>query len=410
MLSQDDYEILISPQVREAVEAHLGDDPLRLAFSQAKTPHLSHILTQIKYLQRCRMKLPSYYGARCVIPPLSYEQSSSEASASAKEYSGALCIDLTCGLGVDSFYFSKRFGRVVAVERDGVLAAIARFNFGLLGADNITVANTTAEEFISNYTGPKADLIYVDPARRSETGSRVFLLADCSPDVMALLPAIMKITKRCVLKLSPLFDVAEAFRVLGGGIRCEVVSVAGECKELLVEVDGDCPDSAPDVGSGRIVDTIVGKDGRVARYAFSGEGLSTALPDEAMPGPFSYLLIPDAAFYKSRTVAALFRGYFPGFRVYVPSPGGYCFADEAPPGHFPGRVCRIKEQMPYNPRKIKAYLKENGIKNIEILQRDFPFSDAQIKKNLGISAGGTIFVAFTRVHNNLCCFILEHYV
>ncbi|MCD8185110.1 MAG: RsmD family RNA methyltransferase [Rikenellaceae bacterium] len=101
-----------------------------------------------------------------------------------------MCIDLTCGLGVDAFHFSRSFDRVIAVERDEVLARVARHNFELLKAHNITVENSSAEAFLSAYTGPTADLMYLDPARRS-ANERVFLLEECSPNILELLPDLM---------------------------------------------------------------------------------------------------------------------------------------------------------------------------------------------------------------------------
>ena len=112
--------------------------PGRVALSLRE--HGALIATQIKYLQRARVKLPSYYAALCILPPLSFEQSSSEETASVKRYSGDTCLDLTCGLGVDAFYLSKRFRQVIAVERNAELSEIARINFRLLGVQNIRVS------------------------------------------------------------------------------------------------------------------------------------------------------------------------------------------------------------------------------------------------------------------------------
>ena len=99
-----------------------------------------------------RTKLPSYYRAGCIIPPLAFEQSSSEDVARRKRFAGDLCVDLTCGLGVDAYTLSCRFKRVIAVERDLVTARVAEINFGRLGADNIEVVCDTAERFIDAFS------------------------------------------------------------------------------------------------------------------------------------------------------------------------------------------------------------------------------------------------------------------
>ncbi len=46
---------------------------------------------------------------------------------------GDAVLDLTCGLGVDTLYLSRRFRRVVALESDPLLARITADNFASLG-------------------------------------------------------------------------------------------------------------------------------------------------------------------------------------------------------------------------------------------------------------------------------------
>ena len=89
MITSNDIATLLDPQLRDYIAGHLSDDPGRVALSLRE--HGALIATQIKYLQRARVKLPSYYAALCILPPLSFEQSSSEETASVKRYSGDTC-------------------------------------------------------------------------------------------------------------------------------------------------------------------------------------------------------------------------------------------------------------------------------------------------------------------------------
>ena len=164
----EEFDFLRSDEGRRAVQENLAADPVAVAM-RYRGPFAAAVATQVKYLQRAGgrggagdgvgsevgagAKLPSYFRAGCIIPSLAFEQSSAEAVAAARTYSGGLCIDLTCGLGVDAFCLSRRFGRVVAVERDPLLAAVARYNFSLLGADNIEVIEGSAEEFLAALAG-----------------------------------------------------------------------------------------------------------------------------------------------------------------------------------------------------------------------------------------------------------------
>ena len=129
---------------RRAVAAARGRDPLEVALDR-NTPHARLVATQVKYLARAEAKLPSYAAAQCILPPLAFEQASSEACAAHKQIAGGAVLDLTCGLGGDAFFLARRFRRVVALERDQTLARIAAENFRRLGAENIDDVNTSAE-------------------------------------------------------------------------------------------------------------------------------------------------------------------------------------------------------------------------------------------------------------------------
>ena len=115
-MTASDLAILLDEKVCREIERFIDSDPTRVALSA--TSHGPQIATQVKYLQRARTKLPSYYRARCILPPLAFEQASSEETAALKSFEGNICIDLTCGLGVDSLYLSRRFTRVISLERD----------------------------------------------------------------------------------------------------------------------------------------------------------------------------------------------------------------------------------------------------------------------------------------------------
>ena len=397
--------ILFSDEFRRSVEANLERDPLKIALDRT-IPHAAEVATQVKYLRRAERKLPSWYAARCIIPPLAFEQSSSEATAARKNYSGALAVDLTCGLGVDAFWLSKRFAGVIALERDPVLAAVARENFRRLGADNIEVVNSSAEEFLSaspiipessgigNISAvgvPTADLVYADPDRRDAGGKKMVRIQDCSPDIVALLPRIERIAPRLVVKLSPLFDVDEVFRIFSSGTRVEVVSLDGECKEIVAEVSFGSSDPA------RVRAVSIGT-GEVEYTADGGPAPCRTFEPER----FRYLVIPDVALQKAR----LARRYFAERGVWIDSDNGYGFATEEPCGIM-GRVVEIESIEPFDPKELKRRLRAQGIKNIDILKREFPLSAADIARGLGVREGGATKIAFTKAAGRLWQIILK---
>lgn len=364
-------------------------DPMRIALDRSM-PNAVAVASQVKYLRRAESKLPSYYAARCIVPPLAFEQSSSESAAARKEYSGRLAMDLTCGLGVDSFWLSKRFKRVIALERDPFLAAVAKENFRRLGADNILVVNASAEEFLNggveslHDAGGRADLVYADPDRRSAEGKKMIRIEDCSPDIMALFPRIERITPLLVVKLSPLFDVDEVFRIFGAHTRVKVVSLDGECKEIIAEITlGEAVDTVPVVraiaiGLGEF-DAVRNGNEAVAEHDFT-------------PEKYRWLIIPDVALQKAR----LARRYMSERGVWTDSDNGYGFAAKKPEECIMGKVYEIESMEPFDPKALKRRLRAEGIKSIDILKRNFPLSSADIPRQLAIREGGTTKIAFTR--------------
>ncbi|MBR0335751.1 MAG: RsmD family RNA methyltransferase, partial [Alistipes sp.] len=183
-MTLEEFEILTSDEVLQAIEQRIECNPIDIALDK-HLEHASAVATQVKRLQRARAKLPSYYAVRATLPPRAYEQSSSEQCAMHKQLTGVSVLDLTCGLGVDTLALSRKFSRVVSLERDPVLAAVTRHNLKLLGAENVEVLCTSAEEYLATTT-EHFDWIFADPDRRSERGEKMVLLEDCSPNMVAL--------------------------------------------------------------------------------------------------------------------------------------------------------------------------------------------------------------------------------
>lgn len=200
VITAEEYELLRSPELVRAVAGARHRDPLEVAMDR-RIPHARLVATQVKYLARAERKLPTYAAAQCILPPRAFEQASSEACAAHKCIGGDSVLDLTCGLGVDALFLSRRFRRVVTLERDPVLARIAAENFARLGAGNVEVVAAPAEEYLTR-EGLRFDWVYADPDRRDGDGRKLVRLEDCSPDILALRPLIDRVAPRLCLKNS----------------------------------------------------------------------------------------------------------------------------------------------------------------------------------------------------------------
>lgn len=374
MITAEEYELLCLPEVREAVHRARGRDPLSVAMD-CRVPHARLVATQVKYLARAERKLPTYAAVQCILPPRAFEQASSEATAAHKAIEGDTVLDLTCGLGVDSLYLSRRFRRVVALERDPLLARITSENFSRMGVANIEVVNTSAEEYLRQ-EGLHFDWIYADPDRRSAEGRKLVLLEACSPDIVALKPKIDRITARLCLKNSPLFDVDEALRLFPDS-RVEVLSLGDECKEMLIYADGTGP---------LVTATALG----IGSFAAA----PGAVPPETPPFDperFRWLVIPDVALRKARLTRLHLAG-----KADCWSDNGFGFAAAEPHGVI-GRVSPIESIEPYDPKRLKRGLKGRGV---EILKRDFPLPPDELMRRLGAHPGADLRMAFTKIGND----------
>ena len=374
MITVEEYELLRSDELRQAIAAARGRDPLEVALDRT-VPHARLVATQVKYLARAERKLPTYAAAQCILPPRAFEQASSEATAAHKRITGDTVLDLTCGLGVNALYLARHFRRVVALERDPLLARITADNFSSMGVANIEVVNSSAEEFLDR-EGLHFDWIYADPDRRSAEGRKQVRLETCSPDIVALKPAIDRIAPRLCLKNSPLFDVDEALRLFPGS-RVEVVSSGDECKEVMVYADGTGP---------LVTATALGIG------SFSARPGSTAPEAPAFdPTRYRWLVVPDVALQKARLPRLHLAG-----KADCWSDLGFGFAEEEPQGVI-GRVLPVAEIEPYDPKRLKHTLKGRGL---ELLKRDFPLPAEALMRRLGTRPGADLRMAFTKIGND----------
>lgn len=373
-MTLEEFEILTSDEVLQAIEQRIECNPIDIALDK-HLEHASAVATQVKRLQRARAKLPSYYAVRATLPPRAYEQSSSEQCAMHKQLTGVSVLDLTCGLGVDTLALSRKFSRVVSLERDPVLASVTRHNLKLLGAVNVEVLCTSAEEYLATTT-EHFDWIFADPDRRSERGEKMVLLEDCSPNMVALYPRLKEVADNICIKCSPLFDTAEAFRKFSN-CSVETVSLGGECKEVNIYIEGREPQlTATAIGVGSF--TVEQKS--LESYNFAS--LPTSFDS------YRYITLPDVALVHSRLTAAAFTG-----KADVWSNSGVALSIE-PQQDVVGRTFGIDAIYEIGNKELKKIHKGQ---RIEIFRRDFPLSNSEICRKFSVKEGADSRWCFTRI-------------
>ena len=389
------------------VQEHIGDDLTRLILDRKKWPDIDMDLAVscIQSRRKLKGKVQEWFSNPDLIFPvgLSAEQCSSSATGIYKsglalriadERSFRLA-DLTGGLGVDSWYFSKKAEQVWYHEMQEKLCIAAEHNFQSLNAENIIVRNviSTPETIDGILSEARPDIVYMDPARRGEGGKKVFLIEECTPDVLTLKEQIFRHCRHILLKLSPMADITMACSRLGTTCReVHIVATGGECKELLIWMDrewaGEYTITAVELPSGY-------PDMDPATFSFSGseEKIATASTRPRNDVMLSsraesrdlFLFEPGKALMKAgcfNLIAERFDLMKLGVSTHYYVTESAAKADELRPY---GKVYMILSVQPLDKRSIKAA--GASYPRAEVTARNIPMDTETLRKKLGVSSG-----------------------
>lgn len=339
------------------------------------------LVTQLEAKKKSRDKLPTWFHSANIYYPnkLHIEQTSSEATAryKAQMVSGKSLADLTGGFGVDCYFFSERMDAVTHCEINPELSEIATHNFNILGKENIDCMVGDGMDFLKTTT-QKFDWIYLDPSRRNDTKGKVFMLADCLPDLPENMELVFQKTQNVLLKTSPLLDIKQGISELDHVKEVHVVALNNEVKELLFVLEKNY------VGNStvRTVNIINGKEDKFD-FILEEEQHSTV----ALGGPYTYLYEPNAAILKSGG----FKSIGVAYELHKLHPHSHLYTSHDLMD-FPGRAFIIEKVLPYS----KGSMKTLGITKANITTRNFPLSVADIRKKHNIKDGGETYLFFTK--------------
>ena len=407
----------------EFIRQHASDDVRQLALRPvADGVDLRQALIQIEGRQLAARKLPAWAATDGLLfpPRLSLEQCSSEATAHYKRdlverllaapspaaFSAASSpvpspssspaavpaafaagpspsrfMDLTAGFGVDFAAIAPLFSHATYVERQEHLCDIARHNLPLLGLPNAEVRCSTAEEILQELSGSPVTLLFLDPARRDAAGRKVALIEDCTPDVCALQEQLRCAARYTLIKLSPMLDLTAALRSLQGVVEAHVVSVDGECKELLVVMAAEAPAGEP------LIHCSYSPTAPPLVFRLSEErACCVAFADRLQ----DYLYEPDAALMK----AGAFKILCQRFPVRKLAADTHLYTSDEFVADFPGRRWKIAGSSTFAKSELRRLLA--GVTAADLTLRGFPGSVATLRKQLHLREGGSAhFIATT---------------
>jgi len=412
---------------------HEADDPVALLLARERYPDidLDLAVTTLEVRRRLKMKVPEWYAVPSLVYPsrLSGEQCSSSETARYKALlvsvlwregvppqtvaprplppqaagPSLLCgrgwpqvsdgtpsrlrvADLTGGMGVDTWAFSQVAGEVLYNEMQEGLARATELNFRELGVKNVVYRNCVVEagKVAEVLDGFRPDVIFLDPARRAEDGRKVFLIEECQPDVLGLLPELFAASRFVLLKLSPMADITMACKRLGGHVKeVHVVASGGECKELLFLLDREW--------SGGYFLTAY-ENGSV--WAWTPEEETSALPVfPESPALSGVLFEPGKALLK----AGAFNLPCERFGLTKLGQHTHLYVGESVPDGLRsfGKVFDVLEIMSLGNRNIKEAGKRWP--QAEVTARNVPMTSDLLRRKLGCASGGDIHLFGVRI-------------
>ena len=383
-----------TPQIRDFIAAHQNDDTAKLLFAAHRFPEVDmpFVVEQIEARKRLRTKLPEWYANPDLIMSgrVPAEQCSSEQTARFKrsvmgEDVHSLC-DMTGGMGVDFWYMSRGLDRAIYTERQEALCFAARHNFEVLSAAELSdnpVAKKTEIEVREGYSTempvPDVDVIYLDPARRSTDGSRIYEIEDCEPDVIAWQGELLRHCRRLIVKVSPMADISRSIVRMRNVSDIYVVSVRNECKELLVVQQS----SSQDVPIRMHCIDFLPQRTISFDYELTQEPAALNLSGVS---EMNFLYEPDVSIMKAQAFSPLMMQ----FAVSALDHDSHYFTSQMLFEDFPGRVFVIDEVLPFSSKLLKQLKKTMPKANIAT--RNFPLSPEEIKQRTGIHDGGEVYL------------------
>ena len=357
------------------------------------------MVDQLKSRRQIKDKLPSWYqNDRLVFPAkIAAEQCSSEQTALYKQRlvdPQAHVCDLTGGLGIDSYFFSRKVQQVTYIERFPAYCEAAIHNFKVLEADNVTVLNGDSTELLAEIDG--IDVFYIDPARRGEGNKRVFALQDCEPDLTKLVPVLFSHAPRVIAKLSPMADIRMTLDLLPGVTDIQVLSVKNECKELLFVLERGSRNGNPRICC---VNFISEEESESFTFSLMEEREAVA----SIRGEVKrYLYEPNVSILK----AGAFKAVATRFGLSKLHVSSHLYTSDEVVPCFPGRSFVVDEVIPFTNKQCKTLSRQIPQANITV--RNFPLSVEELRKRTKIADGGTIYLFATTLENGDKVLIKAH--
>ncbi|WP_179950878.1 class I SAM-dependent methyltransferase [Xylanimonas oleitrophica] len=349
-------------------------------------------LTQSRLRAKTRGKLGSFADGMLFTPD-GVEQATRlvVAALHARRYLAAgvtKVADLTSGVGADALAFAGVGLQVLATDVDEVTAAVATVNLRHFPEAEVRHGDGLALDLAAE----GVDGVYADPARRTRSGRRVFDPAAYAPPLDAVW-ALRDVVAAVGIKVGP----GIAHHGLPADAETQWVSVEGDVVEAGLWFGPLAPH-----GPGRsalLLRTFAGST--LTRTLRSDPDDDAEAPDLGAPG--AYLYEPDGAIIRAGLVAHAAREL--GGRL-LDRTIAYVTTDQPAPdsavdpttGAAPlATGYRVLDVMPFNLKRLKAYLRERRVGRLTIKKRGTAVTPEQLRAQLALKGDAEATLVLTRV-------------
>ncbi len=359
---------------------HLSAEKYLLS-SKDNTKELNSLLAQqLNIYLKAKDKIPTFVSNHCWLTTKSYEQASSESSALFKSnlFSGEKMLDLSGGLGVDDWAFSKRFKQVISVDPDDLLNTLVKENNKRLHINTIERITSTAEDFLRN-TSERFDLIYLDADRRTDSG-KAFFLDQGKPNYLDLADQCALICSKVLLKLSPMIDFTYLKNAIPQLAKIWVVGNKNEVKEVLALVAFEPKNSL------KIEAVIIGENTENLYFSDTDKEENNS-PEIVEP---IYFFEPHPCIIKSN----LYQIYAKKNNLQLLASQSIYYYGDKIPKDFMGRTFSLVQTIEFSKTTVKQYLATTKIKKANISKRNFPLEVGELRKMFQLLEGGEDYLFF----------------
>lgn len=280
--------------------------------------------------------------------------------------------DLGCGIGGDALGVAGIGLDVLAVDADEVTAAIAAYNLAPFGTA-VTVRHGLAED--TDLDG--IDAVWLDPARRTagHSETRRVDASDYTPGLDWAFEVARRIPTG--IKLGPAFDRD----LIPGDVEAQWIGVDGSTVELVL-------------WSGKLARPGIRRAALVLR---NGAAHELTAASDAADAPVrdlgAFVHEPEGAVIRARLIGDVARALDAGM---LDARIAYLTSDAAVTSPFV-RSFRVREQVPFEPKKLARVLRERGIGRLEIKKRGVDVDPAKLRTALRLDGDAEATLLLTRV-------------